>query len=127
MTDRADSSSSHDPVVRLERWRGPWEDDDSDANFKADLALHTLSDPMETIGPFAEALDIPVGAVCRYVLCKWSSEGAAALLELGPSMVERLWRFVEEAEEAGTDEARLQAYEGLKARIGWLRSPLQAE
>jgi hypothetical protein len=38
------------PVVRLETWSGPWDADDSDANLKADIAAHSLLDPLQTLG-----------------------------------------------------------------------------
>lgn len=111
-----------EPLVRLERWNGPWDDDDRDANFKAEVALWSRADPMETLVPFAEAMGIPVGAVCRYVLSRWAGEGSATLLEVGPTMVDRLW---EVCEEAGDDpEARLAAFEQLRQMISWLRAPL---
>ena len=42
-------------------------------------------------------------------------------------MVHRLWAVVEEAEETGTDTARLEAYEQLRQMISWLRLPLVNE
>ena len=112
------------PVVRLEAWAGPWPDDDPDANFKADVALYALTDPLETIRGLSENLDVPVGAICRYVLAKWASGGSGGLLELGPTMVRRLDAVCEEAEAKGTDTARLAAYEQLRAMVAWLRLPL---
>jgi hypothetical protein len=38
-----------DRTVRLLGWTGPWADDDPDANFKADVALYSLVDPLTTI------------------------------------------------------------------------------
>lgn len=112
-----------EPLVRLERWRGPWDDDDPDANFKAEVALWSKANPMETLTPFAEAMGLPVGAVCRYVLTRWAGAGSAGLLEMGPTMVERLWAV---CEEAGDDpDARLAAYEQLRQMISWLRTPLR--
>ena len=113
-----------DPVVALERWDGPWAADDPDANFKADVALHSLLDPLSTITNLSRALDIPAGALCRYVLAKWATGGSGGLLELGPSMVGRLWDVCASAEEAGTDVARLEAYDQLRQMLGWLRLPL---
>lgn len=112
------------PVVRLDAWAGPWSDDDPDANFKADVALYSLTDPLETIRRLSENLDVPVGAICRYVLAKWASGGSGGLLELGPTMVRRLDAVCQEAEAVGTDTARLAAYEQLCAMVGWLRLPL---
>lgn len=110
--------------VDLIPWKGPWTDDDPDANFKADVALYTHVDPMGTIDRLAEALGIPSGAIVRYVLAKWASAGSGGLLELGPSMIHRLWGPIEEAETEATDEARLAAYEQLRQMLLWLRLPL---
>ncbi len=72
-------------------------------------------------------MGIPEGAVVHYVLAKWASAGSGGLLELGPSMVHRLWTVVEEAEGEGTDAARLAAYDQLSQMISWLRLPLVNE
>ncbi len=112
------------PVVRLEPWTGPWPDDDPDANFKADIALYSLTDPLATITGLSENLDVPVGALCRYVLAKWASGGSGGLLELGPTMVRRLRAVCEEADTVGTDAARLDAYRQLCSMVAWLSLPL---
>jgi hypothetical protein len=114
-------------TVRLVRWRGPWAEDDPDANFKSDVALYANVDPMTTIERLAIAIDVPEGAIVHYVLAKWASGGSGGLLELGPTMVHRLWRPIEEAESTGTDEARLVAYEHLREMVSWLRVPLTEE
>jgi len=111
-------------AVQLVAWDGPWPDDDPDANFKADVALYAHVDPMTTVENLAAALDMPVGAIVWYVLAKWASAGSGALLELGPSMIHRLWEPVEAAEAAGTDAARLAAYDHLRQMLSWLRLPL---
>lgn len=111
-----------DPVVTLERWNGPWDDDDPDANFKTDVELYTRLDPLSTIGVMSSRLGIPVGALCRYVLARWATGGADAALELGPSTVDRMWEACVAAEEDGTDDARLAAYEQLRAMLSWLRA-----
>ena len=113
-----------EPVVTLERWTGPWPDDDPDANFKADVALYSLLDPLSTLEGLATNLDIPIGALCRYVLAKWATGGSGGLLELGPTMVTRLGAVCEEAEEEGSDDARLRAYDQLRSMLQWLRLPL---
>jgi hypothetical protein len=115
------------PVVALEPWDGPWADDDPDANFKAEVALYARVDPLVTIRNLARNLDIPEGALVRYVLARWATGGSGGLLELGPSMVHRLWAVVDRAEEAGSEEARLAAYEQLRQMISWLRLPLVEE
>jgi hypothetical protein len=118
-----DPTLDHDgpiPVVRLEPFAGPWPGDDPDANFKADVAAYSLADPLVTVRNLAVNIDVPVGAIVRYVLAKWATGGAEGLLELGPSTVERMREAVTAAEAAGTDEARLAAYEQLAAMVGWL-------
>jgi hypothetical protein len=82
-------------TLELVGWDGPWDSDDPDANFKADVALYSHVDPMTTIGNLAVAMKMPEGAVVRYILAKWASAGSGALLELGPAMVHnsgRSWR-----------------------------------
>jgi hypothetical protein len=110
--------------VDLVGWDGPFDADDPDANFKADVALYSHVDPMTTIANLAAAMGIPEGAVVHYVLAKWASAGSGGLLELGPSMVHRLWGVIETAEEERTDEARLRAYGQLREMVSWLRLPL---
>lgn len=111
-------------TVELVAWRGPWADDDPDANFKADVALYAHVDPMATIGNLSTAVDVPEGAIARYVLARWASAGSGGLLELGPSMVHRLWAPIEQAEAAGSDAARLEAYGKLRQMLAWLRLPV---
>ncbi|HET6809916.1 MAG TPA: DUF6027 family protein [Acidimicrobiales bacterium] len=120
----AGAGETEPPVVRLEAWDGPWAEDDPDANFKAEVALYARSDPLVTIRNLSGNLGIPEGALVRYVLARWATGGSGGLLELGPSMVHRLWAVVEAAEEAGSDEARLAAYGQLRQMISWLRLPL---
>ncbi len=109
--------------VELTPWSGPWADDDRDANFKADVALYAHVDPMSTIDNLAAAMGIPEGAIVWYVLAKWASAGSGGLLELGPSMVNRLWEPIKAAEATDTDPARLNAYEQLHQMVPWLRLP----
>ncbi len=111
-------------TVKLTPWTGPWSEDDPDANFKADVALYSLVDPLTTIRYLAEVLNVPEGAIVWYVLAKWASAGSSGLLELGPSMVGRLWEPIEQAERTDTDAARLDAYAQLRQMLSWLRLPL---
>jgi hypothetical protein len=111
-------------TVELTGWSGPWEADDPDANFKRDVALYAHVDPLPTIRNLGDALGIPVGGLCHYVLAKWATEGSGGLLELGPRMVRRLAAVCEAAEEIGTDEARRAAYQQLRGLIAWLQLPL---
>ncbi len=124
VTDPA-RDDSRDEVLALERYRGPWRDDDPDANFKADVALYANLDPLGTLRGLSEATGLSIGALAHYVLARYATTGSAGLLELCPEMVERLWAPVVAAEELGTDEARLEAYLKLRALLSWLRVPLE--
>jgi hypothetical protein len=117
-------AAPHERTITLSGWSGPWAADDPDANFKADVALYALVDPLTTIQNLSRALDIPVGALCHYVLAKWATEGSGGLLELGPRLTRRLADVCDEAEAEGTDEARLAAYAQLRQMLDWLRYPL---
>jgi hypothetical protein len=112
------------PVITLSRWDGPWAADDPDANFKADVALYGRLDPLATLEGLSRNIDVPVGALARYVLAKFATSGSGAALELGPSAIKQLASFVDTAEAAGTDDARLAAYQSLRQFISWLRLPV---
>lgn len=112
-------------TVELEAWNGPWEPDDPDANLKADVAAHSLLDPLETIRGLSRSTGIPEGALARYVLSRWATAGSGGLLEIGPTMTERLWAPVAAAESAGDDARRLAAYHQLRQMLSWLRFPLE--
>ncbi len=111
-------------LLQLEGWIGPWADDDPDANFKADIAAYAALDPLRTIGNLSNSIDVPVGAIVHYILAKWATEGSGGLLELGPRMAKRLREPFVAAEEADTDEARLEAYETARQIVEWLNVPL---
>jgi hypothetical protein len=112
-------------TITLEGWRGPWPDDDKDANLKADIALYAHVDPLRTVRGLSNSINVPVGAIVHYVLARWASEGASGLLELGPTLSKRLNAVCVEAETVGSDDARLVAYEQLRQMISWLNYPLE--
>lgn len=114
-------------TVRLTPWSGPWDEEDPDANFKSEVALYAQVDPLRTVTGLASHLGLPPGAVAHYVLAKWATAGSGGLLEVGPTMVHRLWSVVEQAEAEGGDADRLEAYHQLRQMIGWLRLPLVEE
>jgi hypothetical protein len=109
----------------LERWTGPVADNDPHGNFKREVAAGALVDPLPTLQNLADYVGLPVGAVARHALVKWVSAGSDALLEVGPAWVRRLLDPVQRAEAAGTDAARLAAYEELRGLLGWLAAGLQ--
>jgi hypothetical protein len=111
-------------TITLEGWRGPWPDDDKDANLKADIALYAHVDPLRTVRGLSASIHVPIGAIVHYVLARWASEGASGLLELGPTMSRRLNAVCTDAEADGSDAARLAAYEQLRQMISWLNYPL---
>ena len=111
-------------TITLEGWRGPWADDDKDANLKADIALYAHVDPLRTVRGLSQSIDVPVGAIVHYVLARWASEGASGLLELGPTMSRRLQAVCDDAEAEGSPAARLAAYDRLRQMISWLNYPL---
>ena len=113
-------------AVALEQWTGPVADDDPHRNFKQEVAAGALVDPLPTLQNLADYVGLPVGAVARHALVKWVSAGSDALLEVGPAWVRRLAEPVGRAEAAGTDEARLAAYEELRGLLGWLAAGLEA-
>ena len=112
--------------MKLEQFSGSWDDNDPDANFKAQVAEYTRNDPLPTLETLSANTGIPVGALARYILVRWAAEGSEALLALGPSLVNRLWSVIAQAEEHDSDEARLRAYDQLRQMISWLRVPLDS-
>ena len=118
-------SESGAPIVELKAWTGPWSPDDSDANLKADVAAHSLLDPLQTLSGLSRSTGIPVGALAHYVLSRWATEGSGGLLEIGPTMVRRLWAPTAEAESINDDSERLAAYHQLREMLSWLRFPLE--
>jgi len=117
-------TADREPTIRLVQWFGPWPDDDRDANLKSDIALYARTDPLRTIDGLAADIDVPSGAIVRYVLARWASEGASGLLEIGPTMVRRLHGVCVAAEAADDDGARLAAYHQLRQMLSWLHHPL---
>ena len=72
-------------VVRLDPWTGPWPDDDKDANLKADVALYSKVDPLRTVRGLSSSTGIPEGAIVRWVLARWASEGCETMTPAGLS------------------------------------------
>jgi hypothetical protein len=106
--------------MELPIYRDMWEATDPHANFKADVANYTVTDPLPTLENLSQATGIPVPCLVRYVLVKWAASGAEALLALRPIVLEQMRRHVEQAEAADTDAARLEAYESLRQMISWM-------
>ena len=107
--------------MQLYPYRDQWPDDDPQANFKAEVANYTVTDPLPTLENLSQATGIPVPCLIRYVLVKWAASGAEGLLSMSPIAVQQMQTQVEQAEAADTDAARLEAYAVLRQMIEWLR------
>jgi hypothetical protein len=115
------TASTDEPTVRLRRYHDDWREDDPNAAFKEEVAAVTRADPTETLSGLSALTGIEIGALARYVLVRWASDGAAAVMELGPRLVGELCAVVEQAEARGTDAARLEAFERVRAVTAQLR------
>lgn len=107
--------------MELYPYQEQWQDDDPHANFKADVALYTVADPLPTLENLSLATGIPVACLVRYVLVKYAASGADALLTMTPIVLQQMEQHVEKAEAADTDAARLEAYAALRQMITWLK------
>jgi hypothetical protein len=110
--------------ITLEDFAWDRDETDKDANFKQQVAQYTLVDPMPTIETLSRSLDIPIGAIVKYILVKWGASGSDGLLELGPAVVKEMLSTIEAAEATGTDQERLAAYRKLSQMLSWLAVPL---
>ena len=111
-------------TVTIEVFDWPWDESDKDANFKKEVQMHSQVDPMPTIETMSRNLDIPIGAIVKYILVKWGASGSDGLLELGSSVVRQMLSTIESAEADGTDQQRLKAYTELSQMLSWLAVPL---
>jgi hypothetical protein len=111
-------------AIVLEPYEATWPRDDPDAGFRQMVAEYSHLDPLPTLEVLSRSKGIPVGALARFVLARYGTSGSDALLEMRPRVVQQMDEVVQTAELAGTDEARLQAYQALKAIISWLKVPL---
>jgi hypothetical protein len=107
-------------MKEMEPYRDRWEADDPHANFKAEVAAYTVTDPLPTLEGLSRATGIPVPCLVRYVLVKWAASGAEALLAMTPIALRQMREHVERAEAVGTDAARLEAYAALRQMVAWL-------
>jgi hypothetical protein len=108
------------PTITLTPYRGVWSADDRHANFKSEVACYSTADPLGTLENLSSGTGIPVGCLARYILVKWTASGSEALMAMGPIVLTQMQQQVEEAEAAGTDDARLRAYHALRQIVSWL-------
>jgi len=111
-------------AIVLERYQAMWPGDDPDAGFRRMVAEYSRLDPLPPLENLSRSTGIPVGALARFVLARYCTSGSDALLEMGPRVVRQMDEIIKQAETAGTDAARLDAYRALKAIMSWLIVPL---
>ena len=107
--------------MELYPYQDQWAADAPHANFKADVALYTVADPLPTLENLSLATGIPVACLVRYVLVKYAASGADALLTMTPIVLQQMEQHIEKAEAADTDAARLEAYAALRQMVTWLK------
>ena len=113
-----------DSTLRLQSFTDPIDDADPDPHFKREVAFYSAVDPMPTLESMSTHMQIPVGALARYILVKWATSGNEGIMEIGPRVIRQMVDIVEEAERHASSEARLQAYGKLSDVISLLNSSL---
>ena len=108
------------PIIELQPFSDQFDDSDSDATFKREVTFYAAIDPMPTLEAMSEQMEIPVGSLARYVLARWATSGSEGIMEIGPRVIHQMAEIVRESEAHNSQEARLIAYEKLKAIISWL-------
>ena len=108
----------------LEAYEGSWPDDDPDAGFRSMVREYSRLDPLVTLETLSRHKNIPLGALVKFILARYSASGSEALMEMGPIVVRQMADIVEQAEDKATDRARLEAYAALKAIVSWLQVPV---
>jgi hypothetical protein len=111
--------------MELYAYTDTWDENDPHANFKTDVAHYTVTDPLPTLEGLSAATGIPVPCLVRYVLVKYAASGADAMLAMGPLVLHQMEKLVAKAEEAGTEAAKVEAYEALKGIVKWLRAGME--
>lgn len=106
--------------MQLYPYTDSWAEDDPHANFKADVALYTVVDPLPTLEGLSQHTGIPVPCLIRYVLVKYASSNADALLAMGPLVIRQMEQQITAAEAEDSNQARLQAYDALRQIVSWL-------
>lgn len=103
-----------------------WEPDDPHANFKEEVSLYSVVDPLPTLENLSKDTGIPVSSLIRYILVKYTASGSEAILAMTPYALRQMQEHIVKAEAENTPEARLAAYEALRQMISWLSiGPMQ--
>ncbi|MDZ4815683.1 MAG: DUF6027 family protein [Verrucomicrobiota bacterium] len=107
-------------MLDLPPYRDHWTIDDPHANFKAEVAAYSITDPLPTLDNLSKLTGIPTLSLIRYILVKYAASPNEALLAMEPIVFRQLKQKIADAESAGSDEARLAAYHSLREIITWL-------
>ena len=106
--------------MELYPYEDSWGDEDPHANFKEEVALYSAADPMPTLENLSRDTGIPVPALIRYILVKYTASGSDAVLAMTPYVLRQMQDHFDKAETADTTKARLKAYEALRQMVNWL-------
>lgn len=106
--------------MELHPYKDSWGADDPHANFKEEVALYSVADPLPTLENLSKDTGIPVPALIRYILVKYTASGSDAVLAMTPYALRQMQDHIDKAETTDTPEARLAAYKALRQMIGWL-------
>jgi len=106
--------------MELKPYEDSWEADDPHANFKEEVSLYSLVDPLPTLENLSKDTGIPVPALIRYILVKYTASGSDTVLAMTPYALRQMQAHIGQAETQNTPEARLGAYEALRQMINWL-------
>lgn len=106
--------------MELHPFEDAWEEDDPHANFKEEVSLYSVIDPLPTLQNLSKDTGIPVPALVRYILVKYAASGSEAILTMTPYALRQMQDHIDKAEAVGSTESRLEAYESLRQMIGWL-------
>jgi len=98
---------------------------DAHANFRAEVACYTAADPYPTIKNLSDLTGIPVEQLIRYVLVKYAASASDALLSMDPIVFRQMRDHIARAEQEGTSEAKVAAYEALRQMVSWLGMPVE--
>ena len=114
--------------MELYPYEDTWESDDPHANFKEEVALYSVADPLPTLENLSKDTGIPVPVLIRYILVKYTASGSEAVLKMTPYALRQMQDHINKAEATNTIEARLAAYEALRQMISWLTiGPIELE
>ena len=82
-----------------------------DQNFRDAVALSQLADPMPTLEALARNTGLPVAQVVHHALVRYASDGAEALLAVGPKSLGEL-----------VSARRAEDWRKVAAIIDWLQA-----